>query len=265
MEKKYIIAQIRNLLETIVEQSEVICSYENKIPQIELDIVKVNIRELYESYIQLDKANHKSEKPAVEPVAQIVPEKKSIQPEIIPVVPAENIPEKTIQPDNTPIVETKSEPLTEFKEKPTIIQPPVEQKPEKTPLKTTPPADNVTKKAADLFSDSPTIIEKFKTDSQSINDKIAQSKSDASLSAKMKESPVADLKKAIGINEKFRFVNELFEGNLSDYNATIEKLNTIGNAPDALKYLGELAAKYKWAPESNSLSNLKDLIRRRYL
>lgn len=269
MDKKYIVSEIQNLIETINEQTDVICSYQNNIPQIEIDILKVNICNLYDAFIQLDKLNRKNEKTVSEktekpkpPVDAISEETQIINEHVKPLI---IIQEETVHPPADKVNEDEKN-MNTVSEKPELTADlPKEQKPDKPVIKTPPPADLPVKKSIDLFSDTPTITDKFKKDSQSINEKIAQTKSDASLSEKMKESPVADLKKAIGINEKFRFVNELFEGNLSDYNATIEKLNSAGNAPDAYKHLEGQANKYKWPQDSNSLNNLKDLVRRRYL
>ena len=47
MEKNIIKEEIVEILEVIVEQSEVISSYEKQIPQIEIDIILSNIRDLY--------------------------------------------------------------------------------------------------------------------------------------------------------------------------------------------------------------------------
>ncbi|MBE0640698.1 MAG: hypothetical protein IH599_01600, partial [Bacteroidales bacterium] len=49
--------EIAFLLEAIVEQTETIGRHGGKIPQIELDLVKENLRKLYEAYHRLDKDN----------------------------------------------------------------------------------------------------------------------------------------------------------------------------------------------------------------
>ena len=57
MEKNNIKHDIIDLLEIIVEQAEIINHYKHEIPQIELDILMENIRELYDNYKKLDKIN----------------------------------------------------------------------------------------------------------------------------------------------------------------------------------------------------------------
>ncbi|MFO8053656.1 MAG: hypothetical protein R6U19_00640, partial [Bacteroidales bacterium] len=53
MSKDIIKADIIRLLETIVEQAQTIDGYSDKIPQIEIDLIKDNIRQLYQNYMFL--------------------------------------------------------------------------------------------------------------------------------------------------------------------------------------------------------------------
>jgi len=278
MDKKNITSEIQNLLETITEQTEVICSYEQNIPQIELDIIKVNIRDLYEAYIQLDKLNRLSEKPAVknytvpqdfnklkeEKIIVEIPIEKPAVKEEIKIIEKEIISEpEIVKADEPPVEETviEKEAAKEIDVKPNIVEQ-IPVKPIEKPVEK--PVEKSTKTPVDLFSETPTMSDKFKSDKQSINDKIAQSKTDASIAGKINRVPVEDLKKAIGINEKFRFVNELFEGNLTDYTDAINKLNTFNDLGNALVFLESMALKHKWDMNAATYSTLKDLVSRKY-
>ena len=55
MENNIIREEIIELLDVIIEQSEVICQRKGRIPQIEIDIVLSNIREMYEKYKDLER------------------------------------------------------------------------------------------------------------------------------------------------------------------------------------------------------------------
>jgi hypothetical protein len=59
----------------------------------------------------------------------------------------------------------------------------------------------------------------------------------------------------IGINDKFRFINELFKQNNSEYNIAIEQLNALKNWRDAEIYLNSLRTLYEWK-ENNEVANL---------
>ena len=49
---------------------------------------------------------------------------------------------------------------------------------------------------------------------------------DNSLAARLQRKPVSDLISAIGINDKFLFLNELFGGSMEKYNKSIRSLNS---------------------------------------
>jgi hypothetical protein len=117
---------------------------------------------------------------------------------------------------------------------------------------------------ATLFDEPETVADKF-SGQASLYDKIAAAKEDKSIATKLQKNPVSDLKKSIGINEKFAFINELFDGNLNAYNEAIDKLNASNNLSEADAFLdGELAANHQWDKESQTYLNLKNLVERRF-
>ena len=50
----------------------------------------------------------------------------------------------------------------------------------------------------------------------------------------------------IGVNDKFRFINELFKQNNSEYNIAIEQLNALKTWQDTEIYLNSLRTLYEW-------------------
>ncbi len=58
MDKNIIKENILRQLDLIVEQNNNLNAYSGKIPQIDLDILKANIRKLYEQLYDLEKVNH---------------------------------------------------------------------------------------------------------------------------------------------------------------------------------------------------------------
>jgi hypothetical protein len=75
-------------------------------------------------------------------------------------------------------------------------------------------------------------------------------------------TPVASLPRAIGINDKFRFIKELFGGDSDLYNETIKKLDTIGSLVSAISYI---ESNFSWDKNSDSVKQLISLVRRRYM
>lgn len=99
-------------------------------------------------------------------------------------------------------------------------------------------------------------------DTQAVADKYQQA--DNSLAAKMERSKIHDLREAIGINDKFLMINELFEGNISYYNHAIDELNTFQSYNGAKTYLIELSVQHQWSDDSAAVSHIHQLIERKF-
>ncbi|MFO0323352.1 MAG: hypothetical protein ACK504_13100 [Bacteroidota bacterium] len=69
----------------------------------------------------------------------------------------------------------------------------------------------------------------------------------------------------ININDKFRFINELFSSNAIEYNIAIEQLNATNNLQDAKIYINGLKNIYFWKEENELLKTLQALIEKRFL
>lgn len=69
---------------------------------------------------------------------------------------------------------------------------------------------------------------------------------------------------AIGINDKFRFINELFTQNSSEYNIALEQLNSLQTWSDTELYLNSLKAVYDWKDSSESVKYFFTLARKRF-
>ena len=87
---------------------------------------------------------------------------------------------------------------------------------------------------------------------------------DNTLAAKLQNRPVGDLKSAIGINDKFLFVNELFGGSMEKYNRSIENLNDIQAYNGALIYLDELKVELQWNSSNMAYKKLSDLVKLKF-
>ena len=117
-----------------------------------------------------------------------------------------------------------------------------------------------------LFDDYvPTIAEKFHHE-ESVYDRMSKSKTDVSIAEKLQTKPVEDLQKSIGINERFLFLNELFNGNPQHYSEAISRLNSFTNLQDAKTFLNDnLLVKYGWNKQSTAYLELSKLIERRLM
>jgi hypothetical protein len=296
--------EIRILIETLEEQYSDIKQQTGKIHQIEIDIMMANIRKLYERMSDLSKLNIQEivslgkEIPEAKPdLPKEVAEKVEAEP-IVEDYHFNDLPEDQETEETDEVVENfnETEPeITIEDEKLVENNHPIESVPEidKTiiaekekpdleatikderavPEKTiTPPAPPrvvkpVKKEEVDLFSmaEKETIADKFKEVQKSINDKISTGKRDVTLADKIGKTSILNLKSAIGINDKFLFINELFKGDIQEYNKTIEKLNACIQLEDTASLLDELKQRLQWDEKPDTYQKLEDLLIRKFL
>ena len=125
-----------------------------------------------------------------------------------------------------------------------------QQNPFHQKTKTEPPADK--RIALDLFSASKTLADVYQ------NDK------DDSLAAKIKNDKITDIKTVIGINDKFLFINDIFKGEMSAYNNTIEKINQTTNFHEALQIIDELKLTTGTEENKTTFNKLLEITKRKF-
>lgn len=108
------------------------------------------------------------------------------------------------------------------------------------------------KTMGDLFSPPKTVSD------------VLQSNGDNSLASKIQQHRISDIKAAIGINDKFTFINDLFKGEIANYNQSIEKLNNMESYQEAMEYLVQLKLETGAPENKEAFSKFTELIKRRY-
>lgn len=148
---------------------------------------------------------------------------------------------------------------------PEVMQPPA---PEPIEPHTPPPSSYHPPRPAqhqpDLFG-SGSLSDKYKTEAPSLNDKITTGKPDHTLADKMNLVPISDIKSAIGINEKFQFINELFDGSPQLYNETIALLNNCAGADAAHEVFRDFQIRHNWDTDNKAFLKFREYMERRYL
>ncbi|MDD2287487.1 MAG: hypothetical protein PHY55_01495 [Bacteroidales bacterium] len=89
-----------------------------------------------------------------------------------------------------------------------------------------------------------------KTEKNDINSKLNQSR--------------ADLRTAIGVHEKFMFINDLFSGNLREYTEFIQNLNAAENLDNAKDIIREVKEKKRWITTSLPYTTLENVVERKF-
>jgi hypothetical protein len=256
MDKSIITRELQILLEAINEQFEIIREYEDFIPQIEFDMIVENVRKLYETFRRLQRLNDpllfvekkipglqgiKNSLPAHQQLIHVEP---LIGPE--PVTIPEPVMESIQEPSDVPTqeIQTESPGTAESHIPPTIpIRLIVKKKTQsKRPAKTAEP-------------------ELFASEEPVFNIKLKEAR-EKSLGPKIPRNEI--FKAAIGINDKFMFINELFDGNLREYNESIETLGGFKTLPPAQEYLDLLRRRNNWNSASNAFGRIKELVENRF-
>jgi hypothetical protein len=118
----------------------------------------------------------------------------------------------------------------------------------------------VPKKSKRKMPDTNIVADKFSKMPNTFNEQLGNIKSDDDVSSAFKSRPVSNLYEAIGINDKFLFVREIFNGDQLSYNEAISKLNKVDNLSDAkaiiMSYTGE-------GEENEAVEQLLDLLKRK--
>ncbi len=232
---------------------------------LDVDFLQQKIRLLYEMMFELDEFAETSRpkvsprpappKTPVEKVSKEIPsgteQKHEAAPEVEKPVKSTDYTADTITPSLTVV---ESNPVEE-----TIEEPPAIEKEEKKAepaerIQAVSQEPEVIKTTLDLFSDIP---------SETLSDRIASSE-EPSVADRIQKSQISDLRQAIGINEKFQFINELFNGDLGKYNSAIDELNSFSGLDGAKTYLFELHVENQWADDSPALAKLSELLDRKF-
>lgn len=93
--------------------------------------------------------------------------------------------------------------------------------------------------------------------SNSVNDLIS---GNGKYEYKLSGTPVSSIRAAIGINDRFLFTRELFDGNPERFTEAVTQLDSLHNIDEAVAYLRE---NFKWKKNETSLKFI-ELVKRRF-
>lgn len=97
----------------------------------------------------------------------------------------------------------------------------------------------------------------------SLNDKLKEHKEE--IGHKLTGHPIKDLKKAIGINDRFVFINELFRGDEPMYERSLKTINGFRIYAEAEYWIErELKVKLGWLDNNDATKHFYQLIKRRF-
>ncbi len=97
----------------------------------------------------------------------------------------------------------------------------------------------------------------------SLNDKLRTETTD--LKSTLNDSPVRDLKKAIGVNDRYLFINQLFRGDEVMYERSLKTINGFRILPEAEYWMErELKVKLGWDENRETTRHFYQLVKRRF-
>lgn len=171
-----------------------------------------------------------------------------------------------VEPVTAPVVEPpKVETTVVIEEKKVEIPVPViEEKKIEEPIATPPPIAPVTPPPVPQPVNIAPKAEVDETKESSLNDRLHKPEGN-DLASKLQQTPIHDLKKAISINKKFEFINQLFSGDHESYTKSVHYINGLNSGHDATMFFNNLKREYAWDEENKLFLEFSDLVRRRFM
>jgi hypothetical protein len=193
------------------------------IPSVEIDLALQKLRNMYELMLVM-------KKPAEETTVSLVAEEKTFTGEITVdrevTVDREITVDREVTLDKEMIVdrETTVDKEITVVEKKTVVE---------------------ARTLSDTFKGKPTLHESLSKDGNTL----AQAK------------PIKDIMTAIGINDRFTFIRELFNGDPAAFETTIDMINTASGYNGAYNYL---VGHFNWDMKSDVVQHLLEIISRKH-
>jgi hypothetical protein len=191
----------------------------------------------------------------------------------------EPVQKEVVVPAPEPLVPEIAEPVTSpYAPKEYLLRKPVafqEEKPKEEPVRQTAPvfaAQQVLNPAFSAVVETPTLTqhqsrkelnEMIAEQKESLNDRLKQEKTE--VVHVLKDTPIKDLRKGIGINDRFTFVNDLFRGDEAMYERSIKTINGFHILSEAEYWMNrELKFKLGWNDSKETVQHFYHLVRRRF-
>jgi len=223
-----------------------------RLSRIEMDLLMGKVRGLYDKMTAIDRHY---------PWSTQAPQKE---------VPAESSPQHQ-HPEKD-----EKKPPADQKQGDQASPSPEERREKKTPPEKEPQATRKTsqedqtqpahqstwKGSGNNKGDNPEIVaDKYQNSKIFRHDDLAKKQPQNNLSSRMQSKPITDLSRAIGLNEKFLFVRELFEGDKERYHEAIQIINEMPNYQEAKDYIRQ---QFNWDHEKPEVVRFMDLVNRKF-
>lgn len=106
-----------------------------------------------------------------------------------------------------------------------------------------------------------TLADRFQQNTPSVNDVLAGLEKKANLASRFNSRPITNLRKAIKINDRIRFINELFDHDSIQYELTIDSIEQSANINEALS---NIFNNHNWDQEDETTVDFLELVYQRF-
>ena len=238
MDKKKL---VKNLIKDVQDIYSILNRFENteQFHQLDIDLALSKVRNLYELFLEIN------------PQATYKPEYQK-----------EEISTNTEQSINKAEDKPIEEVLEEIEEPQALIEEDIEEPtPEPELIIETPQKQEIITETKPNNGSSEIIANKFQS-KKFVHDNIVDKSPKHDISSKMQSKPLKELNTAIGLNDKFIFIRELFNGDKEHYHETIQILNNFDTYESALEFL---KSNFDWNFDDPNFERLTELVRRKFL
>lgn len=253
MELNTALEEMEIVLNELNEQFETIKKNEVRVPQIEIDIIMATMRRLYESISHLHKQKPLDRVEKAEIVKEEITVTETTEAKVV-----EEVVEEIAVADEP---EDYEKVTNDFQEEIDALEESVLSEHEEQTVEVT----EVEVETQEIEKPKPSLLLQFEDEIFSVNDSVAQKAADKSLVDKLSNTRIENLKSAIGINDKFYFINELFSGNSQAYEDVIYTLNNFKRFDEAMQYTSTLKHKYEWSIETEAYQKLTHFLERKFV
>lgn len=103
-----------------------------------------------------------------------------------------------------------------------------------------------------------------KIEKEVIANEVVEEKHEEPIIDKKNSPPSSTKKLEVSLNQKFQFINELFNQNATEYSSAIDQLNQCENWADADSYLLSLKGVYNWKDANETYKRLREISKKRF-
>lgn len=163
-----------------------------------------------------------------------------------------------LEQGNSPRTQTSSAPAIKIDSKPDVEISAPQKNPTPSPI-SEPINQGADLKTGETRTEEEPALEKVKKETVKATPQNAQRLAD-----KIHRGQVKDLRKALPLHEKFRFINELFKGSAENFDKAMNQFENAGSTQNAISRLSDIQLQENWESEHPLVEKLIELIEKRF-